>query len=85
VPELAELEALSWTGLFGPAGTPPEVAAWWTAALGEVMRDPAIVQKLAQTFIEAVPPNSAEAFAQEIASDLAKWTRVVRDARIEQQ
>ncbi len=85
VPELADLEALSWTGLLAPAGTPPEVAAWWAAALGEVMRDQAVVTKLAQTFIEAVPPASAEAFAQEIASDLAKWTRVVREARIEQQ
>jgi tripartite-type tricarboxylate transporter receptor subunit TctC len=85
VPELAQIEALSWTGLLGPAGTPPEVAAWWTAALGEVMRDPAVVAKLAQTFVEAVPPTSAAAFAQEIASDLAKWTRVVGEARIERQ
>jgi tripartite-type tricarboxylate transporter receptor subunit TctC len=85
VPELADLEALSWTGLLGPAGTPPEVAAWWTEALGDVMRDQVVVTKLAQTFIEAVPPTSATAFTQEIASDLAKWTRVVREARIEQQ
>lgn len=84
VAELAELEALSWTGLLAPAGTPPEVAAWWTAALRSVMTDPAIVERLARTFIEAVPPTSAEAFAQEIASDLAKWTRVVREARLEQ-
>ncbi|WP_372619079.1 Bug family tripartite tricarboxylate transporter substrate binding protein [Falsiroseomonas sp.] len=85
VPELAEIEALSWTGLLAPAGTPPEVAGWWTAALRSVMGDAAVVAKLAQTFIEAVPPVSAEAFAQEIAADLAKWTRVVREARIEQQ
>jgi len=85
VPELAQIEALSWTGLLGPAGTPPEVAAWWTAALGEVMRDPAVVAKLAQTFVEAVAPTSAAAFAEEIASDLAKWTRVVAEARIERQ
>jgi tripartite-type tricarboxylate transporter receptor subunit TctC len=85
VPELAEIEALSWTGLLGPAGTPPEVATWWASALGEVMRDPAVVAKLAQTFIEAVPPAPVEAFRQEIDADLAKWTRVVREARIEQQ
>ncbi|WP_439548393.1 Bug family tripartite tricarboxylate transporter substrate binding protein [Falsiroseomonas sp.] len=85
VPELLDLEALSWTGMFGPAGLPPEVAAWWTDALGEVMRDPAVVAKLAQTFVEAAPPVSVAAFTQEIASDLAKWSRVIRDARIEQQ
>ena len=85
VPELAEIDAQSWTGLFGPAGTPPEVTAWWNQALRRVMSDPGVSQRLAQTFIEAVPPTTPEAFAQEIAADLAKWTRVVRDARIEQQ
>ena len=85
VPELAEIEALSWTGLLGPAGTPPEVVAWWTQALRRVMSDPGVSQRLATTFIEAVQPTTQEAFAQEIASDLAKWTRVVRDARIEPQ
>jgi tripartite-type tricarboxylate transporter receptor subunit TctC len=85
VPELAEIEALSWTGLFGPTGTPPEVVAWWTQALRRVMSDASVSQRLAQTYIEAVPPTTPEAFAQEIAADLAKWTRVVRDARIEQQ
>jgi tripartite-type tricarboxylate transporter receptor subunit TctC len=85
VPELADLEALSWTGLLGPAGTPPEVVAWWSRALQQIMSDQAIVTKLAQTYIEAVPPGLTAEFAQEIASDLAKWTRVVREARIEPQ
>jgi hypothetical protein len=49
------------------------------------MSDPDVSTRLARTFIQAVPPTSAEAFREEIAADLAKWTRVVRDARIEQQ
>lgn len=85
VPELAELDAQSWTGLFGPTGTPPEVVAWWNEALRRVMSDREVATRLAQTFIEAVPPTTPEAFSREIAADLAKWTRVVRDARIEQQ
>ncbi|MGG5809296.1 Bug family tripartite tricarboxylate transporter substrate binding protein [Falsiroseomonas sp. CW058] len=85
VAELAGLEAMSWTGLLGPAGTAPEVVAWWNAALRQVMGDPAVASKLAQTYIEAVVPGGPEPFAREIASDLAKWTGVVRDARIEPQ
>jgi hypothetical protein len=49
------------------------------------MSDADVSGRLARTFIEAVPPTSVEAFRQEIATDLAKWTRVVREARIEQQ
>lgn len=85
VPELANIEALSWTALFGPAGMPPEVTAWWLDALRRVMSDPAVARRLAATFIEAVPPTPPEAFAAEITADLAKWTRVVREARIEVQ
>ncbi len=85
VRELVELEALSWTGLFGPAGTPPEVTAWWMQALRQVMLDPEVKSKLALQFIEAVPPATPESFTQEIAADLAKWTRVVREAKIEPQ
>jgi tripartite-type tricarboxylate transporter receptor subunit TctC len=85
VREIADLEALSWTGLFGPTGTPPEAIAWWNTALRAVMSDTDVSGRLARTFIEAVPPTSVEAFRQEIATDLAKWTRVVREARIEQQ
>ena len=58
------------------------LAKAWTQ---NVQRDQAVVAKLAQTFVEAAPPVSVAAFTQEIASDLAKWTRVVREARIEQQ
>jgi tripartite-type tricarboxylate transporter receptor subunit TctC len=85
VSELAELEALSWTGLFGPPGTPPEVTTWWNNALRQVMSDPMIATKLAQQFVQAVPPTTPQLFAEEIASDLAKWRRVVREARIEPQ
>ena len=85
VPELANLEALSWTAMFGPAGTPPEIVGWWLDALRRVMADAGVARRLAQTFIEAVPPAPPEAFAAEIAADLAKWTRVVREARVEVQ
>ncbi|WP_270933142.1 Bug family tripartite tricarboxylate transporter substrate binding protein [Falsiroseomonas oryzae] len=85
VPELAAIEALSWTAMLGPAGTPPDIVAWWVDALRRVMSDSGVARRLAQTFIQAFPPDAPDAFGREIAADLAKWTRVVRDARIEPQ
>lgn len=85
VPELAQIEALSWTAMLGPAGTPPDVVQYWVEGLRRVMSDAGVARRLAQTFIQAFPPEAPEAFGREIAADLAKWTRVVRDARIEPQ
>ena len=85
VPELAGIEALSWTAMLAPAGTPAEIVTSWVEALRRVMSDESVARRLAQTFIQAYPPDAPEAFGREIASDLAKWTRVVRDARIEPQ
>ena len=85
IAELASVEALSWTALLAPAGTPADMVGWWVEALRRVMSDEGVVRRLAQTFIQAFPPEAPEAFGQEIARDLAKWTRVVREARIEPQ
>lgn len=85
VPELAGIEALSWTAMLGPAGLPAEIAQWWVAALRRVMGEPSVARRLAQTFIGAYQPGPPEGFGREIANDLAKWTRVVREARIEPQ
>jgi tripartite-type tricarboxylate transporter receptor subunit TctC len=83
--ELADFDVQSWTGIFGPAGTPPEVTAYWNTQIGLVMAEPALISRFASQFVEAVVPASPERFASEIASDLAKWTRVARDAKIEPQ
>jgi tripartite-type tricarboxylate transporter receptor subunit TctC len=85
VPELATIEALSWTAMLAPANTPAEIVTWWVEALRRVMSDTGVARRLAQTFIQAFPPDTPAAFSQEIARDLAKWTRVVREARIEPQ
>jgi len=85
VPELAGIEALSWTAMLAPAGTPAEIVTWWVEALRRVMSDEGVARKLAQTFIQASPPDAPDVFAREIASDLAKWTRVAREAKIEPQ
>ncbi len=90
VPSMAEaglpgIEAMAWTGLLGPAGTPAEVVQHWSQAINRLLTEPAVQARFAQQNLELYPPGTPEGFATLIAADLAKWTRVVTDARIEVQ
>ena len=78
---LPEYEVILWTGLMAPAGTPPEVIALLYRETAAVLALPEMKEALGRQGGEI---NSAgpEAFAAVIRSDLAKWTKVVRDADI---
>ena len=82
VPTLAELgyRDLSlqvWFGLVAPAATPQPVIDTLTAAVMKVQNDPEYRAKLeAQGF--DVPRESGSAFANTIASDTARWAKVVQ-------
>jgi tripartite-type tricarboxylate transporter receptor subunit TctC len=82
VPTLAELgyRDLSlqvWFGLVSPAGTPQPVIDTITTTVLKVQNDPEYRTKLeAQGF--DVPRESGSAFANTIASDTARWAKVVQ-------
>jgi tripartite-type tricarboxylate transporter receptor subunit TctC len=82
VPTLAELgyKDLSlqvWFGLVAPAATPPALIDAMTGAVLKVQNDPEYRSKLeAQGF--DVPRESGAAFAATIASDTARWVKVVQ-------
>lgn len=75
-------ETSSWLGLAAPAGLPADIAAALNKAVAAVLADPAIVEKLRNIGSNARPTSSA-AFRDRVASDIAKWTKVVDDAKIE--
>ncbi|MFZ4406093.1 MAG: Bug family tripartite tricarboxylate transporter substrate binding protein [Paracraurococcus sp.] len=85
VPALAEtlpgFEMGIWVGLFAPAGTPPTVLARVDAATQAVLSLPEIQARLdgigAQTL--KLP---ADAFGRYLREEIARWTAVVRAARI---
>lgn len=90
VPTLAEsgaanlsgLESMAWTGLLGPAGTPPEIIAFWNRAITEMQRDPALVRRFASINVEMAPPSPPERLGEFIRTELARWTSVAREANI---
>jgi tripartite-type tricarboxylate transporter receptor subunit TctC len=71
----------SWNALFAPKGTPPEVITKLNELVREVVALPETKQRLLDLGIEAQagPPEAIEA---RLKADIAKWTKVIEDAKI---
>jgi tripartite-type tricarboxylate transporter receptor subunit TctC len=82
VPEVADFETVAWAGLMGPAGTPPAAVQYWNRQINALLREPGFVRRLAQQNVEAAAPGGPERLAEIVAADLARWTRLVREANI---
>jgi tripartite-type tricarboxylate transporter receptor subunit TctC len=85
VPAVAEtlpgFEAYEWHGVFAPAGTAPEIIAKLNAGLNAVITLPEIAERLKQLNVEA-RQNTPDEFRAFVASEMDKWSRVVREANI---
>jgi tripartite-type tricarboxylate transporter receptor subunit TctC len=78
---LPGFEAAQRYGLIAPAGTPPAVIAKLNAALQEALTSDEVKAKIAAEGAEPVPGTPAD-YARDIASEWAKWSKVVKDAGI---
>ena len=82
VPTVAEAgvpgyEATSWFGLWAPAKTPADVQTKLHTALAKVLKDPAVVKKIAEQGGEVVIDTPAQ-FDAFIKAEAAKWGKVVK-------
>jgi len=68
-------------GVLGPAGMPPEIVARYNSEIGEILRSPDVTERLAKQGLRSAP-DTPEAYAANIAQDLAKWRNVVTDAKL---
>jgi tripartite-type tricarboxylate transporter receptor subunit TctC len=78
-------DASFWMGFFAPRGTPRSVVETLNKEIGVIMHDEEFVRLLLAQGIAALPDNTPEQFAQEIAEALVKWGGVVRAANIPAQ
>jgi tripartite-type tricarboxylate transporter receptor subunit TctC len=74
-------EAQGWIGLGAPAGTPRAIIETLNKTLNAGLAQPAIKQRLAEIGVIVHGGTPAE-FAQFIASETAKWGKVIHDAGI---
>lgn len=84
VPTLAEagvpgFEATSWFGLLAPANTPAPVLARLNGAIQKALADPEVKRQLLEQGAEPVG-DTPQQFAGFIASETAKWGKVVRQS-----
>ncbi len=86
VPTIAEqgfpgFEALSWQGLFAPAGTPAPILARLHTEVAEALSAPEIRDPFAQQgfVVAASPPDDFAAF---VRAEVEKWRGVVRAGNI---
>jgi tripartite-type tricarboxylate transporter receptor subunit TctC len=67
--------------IFAPAGTPPEIIALLNRETNAVLQTDDLRAKLASLGIE-VSGSTPDALRTELADEIAKWSRVVKDANI---
>jgi tripartite-type tricarboxylate transporter receptor subunit TctC len=81
---LPGFEATGWYGLAAPAAVPAAIIARLNAGINRALATPDMVARLAGQGLEPVggPPEEASA---RIASDVARWGRIIRDAGIKVQ
>ncbi|MBO9642675.1 MAG: tripartite tricarboxylate transporter substrate binding protein [Pseudacidovorax sp.] len=74
---LKGFEALSWQGLFAPAGTPPEVVEKLSAEVNKAVRSPDVREYFASRgfIVEGTTPAAFKAL---IEAEVKKWTPIVK-------
>jgi tripartite-type tricarboxylate transporter receptor subunit TctC len=88
VPTLDELgikdqEAETMQGVLVPAGTPKPIVELLQAEIARIVNLPDVRDKMLATGLEPDGMSSAE-FAAYIKADVAKWKKVIADAKIPQ-
>ena len=76
-----DYEAVGWFGLMAPAGTPPTVVEYISGEVAKAMATPSIRDRTLEQGATPVGNSPAE-FERFVRAEVAKWTRIIRDAGI---
>jgi len=88
VPTLAEsgvpgYAATNWYGMLAPAGTPKAIVAKLNKEVVAALRNPQTARMIANRGAEA-EGSSAEEFGRYLRSEIAKWSKVIKEAGVKQ-
>ena len=75
------LEAVTWVGMFAPAGTPPAVVARLNAEINQVIRDPDVAANLDKQGL-AIQGGQPDLLGRLVAAEIARWVAVARQGNI---
>ncbi|MBX9776137.1 MAG: hypothetical protein K2Y71_17290 [Xanthobacteraceae bacterium] len=71
----------SWLGLAGPPGLPSPFVNRVNAEVKTILSEPTVIERLRDLGSDA-RPTTPEGFRERVADDVAKWTKVVADAKV---
>lgn len=72
----------SWSGLFAPAGTPRETVAKLNAEVNKMFESPEVRERIAPGGTGEIIGGSPEALATLVSTEIARWTKVVRETGV---
>jgi tripartite-type tricarboxylate transporter receptor subunit TctC len=72
----------SWMGMIGPAKLPPAITTRLNAGINELIAEPAVVERIHALGSEP-KGGTPEDFKALISKDIARWNKVIADAKIE--
>jgi len=81
---LPGFEVVGWYGIAAPAGTPKDVVAKLNADANRALKSPELIAQFEKLGYEPIGDTPNEAAAR-IKSDVAHWTKIIRDAGIQPQ
>ena len=87
VPTFAELgyknmESSNWLGVVAPKGTPEPIIMKLNAAINKALQSPDMVQRIAGPG-NIIGGGSPKAFADFVAGETVRWTKVIKDNHIQ--
>ncbi len=75
-------DPLTWTGLFAPPGTPPEITARMAREIQTIAKSQEIVDLFAARGLGLGGQGQAE-FSETVRTDISRWATVIKEANIE--
>ena len=88
IPAVAEtlpgFELNSWYGMMAPAGTPKPIVARLNQELVKALHMPDVIEWMKQNGLDPAP-TTPEEHAAYIRSEIAKWAKIVKAAKISQE
>jgi tripartite-type tricarboxylate transporter receptor subunit TctC len=75
------LEAVTWVGVFAPAGTPPAIVARLNAEIDRVIHDPVVAANLDKQGL-IVQGGQPDVLGRLVTAEIARWNAVARQGNI---
>jgi tripartite-type tricarboxylate transporter receptor subunit TctC len=75
-------ESVSWSAIVGPKGLPRDVVARWNKEANRILQQPDVKEKMTATGLDVLG-GTPEDLRRIIASDIARWKKVVKVANIQ--